>query len=419
MSPVCQRRRASLRCVSAPGVREELFDARVHERLTESGWDPERARAAIRTIMVETESAFDEVSLWAAHPLDEEPGEDLDASSCVYLGASGVIWARTALAEGGDADPGRDWSDVAASLPARYLAAPDFPDAGVEPSLMLGEAGIVLVAHGLSPSVEQEERLLDLVRGNADNPALELFWGAPGTMLAAQVMHERTGGAEWADAWHDSADRVWAAWEGDLWRQEIRGRPRHILGPAHGFVGNVHALARGDFLDDERRAELERRTVAAIVRHARRSDGMAQWPETLEPPNPAKPWTVRTQWCHGAPGIVTSLATLAPANDELTGILLEGGELVWHAGPLVKGSGICHGTAGNGHAFLKLFERTGDELWLERARRFAMHATEQSERACSEYGMGRHSLWSGDPGVALYLASCLDARADLPTFDTF
>jgi len=33
-----------------------------------------------------------------------------------------------------------------------------------------------------------------------------------------------------------------------------------------------------------------------------------------------------------------------------------------------KGAGICHGTAGNGYALLKTFERTGDELWLERAR---------------------------------------------------
>ena len=63
-------------------------------------------------------------------------------------------------------------------------------------------------------------------------------------------------------------------------------------------------------------------------------------------------------------------------------LLLAGAELVWQAGPpgMEKGSGICHGTAGNGHAFLKVFERTGDELWLERARRFAMHALGQVER---------------------------------------
>ena len=57
-------------------------------------------------------------------------------------------------------------------------------------------------------------------------------------------------------------------------------------------------------------------------------------------------------------------------------LLLAGAELTWRAGPpgMEKGSGLCHGTAGNGYAFLKAFERTGDERWLDRARRFAVHA---------------------------------------------
>jgi hypothetical protein len=33
-----------------------------------------------------------------------------------------------------------------------------------------------------------------------------------------------------------------------------------------------------------------------------------------------------------------------------------GGELTWRAGPLAKGANLCHGTAGNGYAFLALFE---------------------------------------------------------------
>ena len=43
-----------------------------------------------------------------------------------------------------------------------------------------------------------------------------------------------------------------------------------------------------------------------------------------------------------------------------------------------KGAGLCHGTSGNGYALLKTFERTGDERWLERARRFAVHALAQA-----------------------------------------
>ena len=114
------------------------------------------------------------------------------------------------------------------------------------------------------------------------------------------------------------------------------------------------------------------------------------------------------QWCHGAPGIVSSAASYLPEE-----LLLAGAELTWQAGPHGKGPGLCHGTAGNGYALLKAFERTGDELWLDRARRFAVHALEQVERR----GRSCHSLFTGDVGVALYAADCLDARARFPILD--
>ena len=98
-------------------------------------------------------------------------------------------------------------------------------------------------------------------------------------------------------------------------------------------------------------------------------------------------------------------------------LLLAGAELTWRAGPhgLKKGSSICHGTAGNGYAFLKAFERTGDEQWLERARRFAVHALEQVERR----GTGHYSLFTGDLGVAVYVADCLDGSTRFPVLETW
>jgi hypothetical protein len=79
-----------------------------------------------------------------------------------------------------------------------------------------------------------------------------------------------------------------------------------------------------------------------------------------------------------------------------------------------QGAGLCHGTAGNGYAFLALLARTGDERWLERARTFAMHAADQVERARTADGRGRHTLWTGDLGVALFLADCVDGGGKLP-----
>jgi len=397
-----------------------LFDRARHEPLAEAAWDEPRAFDAIRAIVAETEAAFSPDGLWPPHPLDEDEDEPpLHAPPGVYLGAAGVIWALRALEGTGVVEPRRSWAEVAAGLPERYRAQPDFPDEGVVPGLLLGEAGILLVAHALAPSRWQEEALLEVVRGNVDNPALELMWGAPGTMLAAGVMLERTGDQVWEEAWRESADAVWAAWNGDVWQQQIRGKPGHVLGAAHGFAGDVYALARGALLDAGRRAELERRTIEAIEKHARRADGLLQWPETLEWPYPGRPIVVRTQWCHGAPGLVTSLSSLGPENGELTDLLVEAGELTWRAGPVATGWGLCHGTAGNGFAFLKLFERTGDDLWLRRARAFAMHAIGQVEEARVEYGRGRFSLWTGDPGVAVYVASCAAATAAIPTLDDF
>jgi hypothetical protein len=43
-----------------------------------------------------------------------------------------------------------------------------------------------------------------------------------------------------------------------------------------------------------------------------------------------------------------------------------------------------------------------------------MHAFEQVERR----GRGRYSLWTGDVGVALYAADCVDARATYPILDS-
>jgi Lanthionine synthetase C-like protein len=395
-----------------------LFDPANHEHLTETPWSEPRARAAIAGIAADAERAFDEERLWPPHPTDED-GDPLPPLTTLYLGACGVIWALDELARLDAVELRRSWAPVALELHTRYVGSPDLAEefGGRTPSLLMGETGILLVAHRLAPAPELEDRLLSCIRENVSNPTRELMWGSPGTMLAAQVMRERTGHERWADAWRESADWLWQEWRQDLWEQELYGKRNRILGPAHGFAGNVYVLARGDLLGDERRKELERRARAVVAVYAQREDGLAQWPPT----HVARPESDRgrTQWCHGAPGIVASFAGLAPSDSELTELLAAGGELTWTAGPLAKGANLCHGTAGNGYAFLKLFERTGDELWLSRARAFAMHALEQVERARGELGRGRYTLWTGDLGTALYLWSCCTAKADFPTLDTW
>ncbi len=397
----------------------ELFAPEAHEATAGEPWSEAAARAAIAEIAADAEDAFDPDGLWRSHPLDED-GEPLPPVKGLYLGAGGVIWALDALRRLDAIELRRDWADVATGLLDRYAADPDLPewtDGKPVPSLLAGESGLLLAAHRLSPAPWQADRMVEAVRANAQNPTRELLWGSPGTMLAAQLLYEETGDARLADAWQESADWLWDEWRGDLWRQEMYGSVVHYVGPGHGFAGNVHVLARGDLLDAERRAELERRALATLASFAERDGNLAQWQPTLEPSR--RPQARRTQWCHGAPGMVISFATIVPDDAELTDLLVAGGELTWTAGPLTKGPGLCHGTAGNGYAFLKLLDRTGDERWLERARAFAMHAAAQVRRARSEYGMGRHNLFTGDIGVALYLQACIDVAPAMPIVDWF
>jgi hypothetical protein len=175
-------------------------------------------------------------------------------------------------------------------------------------------------------------------------------------------------------------------------------------------------LIRGwHWLTDDRRvhiAEVVPRTLAA---NAWRSELGANWGAIAGRASPPK----LCQHCHGAPGIVTTFANVPFRSPPLDALLFKGGEFVWAAGPLVKGSNLCHGTAGNGYAFLKLHRRTGDARWLDRARAFAMTAIAQFQQARDAFGQGRYALWTGDVGLAIYLWDCLTTEPHFPTIDVF
>jgi lantibiotic modifying enzyme len=254
----------------------------------------------------------------------------------------------------------------------------------------MGETGIRLVLQRLAPTQANLERLSELIAANERDARCELMWGSPGTILAAQELGLDT-----------TASRAWLLARRDadgLWTQDLGGRHTRYLGPAHGFAGCVLALGEVAGASE------------TLARLAVEEDGLVNWPSlpgrALDGNGDGR---IRTQWCHGAPGIV---ATLAPVLDEQ--LAVAGGELTWRAGPLRKGAGLCHGTAGNGYAFLALHARTGDDRWLARARSFALHAARQVERSRSASGRGRHTLWTGDLGTALFLADCVEGEGRLP-----
>ena len=383
-----------------------LFSPQAHERLTDDEWDSDRVRFAIAEMVDDAEEWFDDG--WPTHPQDRDEGDDEERRfRTTYLGGAGVVQALDSLQRRGLVELRRDYVPY---LEARY--EPDFPDDDHERSLWMGETGIRLVLQQLSSSAGNADRLAELIAGNAEDERRELMWGSPGTMLAAAAMHDLTGEARWLELWRESAAWLRDEWDPrtGLWTQHLYGIVEQFIGPAHGFAGCVLALSRD--ADDE----LHRRAAQTTARYAIEEDGVANWPPvtSMERLESNRDGLIRVQWCHGAPGVVASLAPLAPDDDEHGRLLLAGGELTWRAGPLSKGANLCHGTAGNGYAFLALFERTRDELWLERARAFAMHSAAQVARARAEFGRGRYTRWTGDLGTALYLADCVAGGGTVP-----
>jgi len=384
-----------------------LYDPELHEPLIDVAWDEGRVRDAIGRIVAEADAAFDREGLWPAEEWDvymaTPPLKDL------YVGASGVIWALDVLRRRDLADTNIDLAAAATRTLEAWRELPDYaqwapiPEAAAS-ALLTGESGPLIVAWRLAPSSELADELYARVLENVGNESVEVMWGAPGTMLAAQAMLEWTGEDRWAEAWRESAESVWAARDADgLWTNRLYGETFRSLTPPHGLIGNVLALSA-----DPRSEQLEREAAEALARMAVREDGLVNWPTRDVMAEPR----LVVQWCSGAPGIVAGASSYLDED-----LLLGGAELIWTAGPsgMEKGSGICHGTAGSGHAFLNVFERTGDDVWLARARRFAMHALGQVERR----GFGRYSLWTGDVGVALYAADCIDGASRYPVFESW
>src|SRR5215475_7840771 len=89
-------------------------------------------------------------------------------------------------------------------------------------------------------------------------------------------------------------------------------------------------------------------------------------------------------------------------------------EVLWHKFSVRRVAAIY-----NGYAFLKLQRRTGDAVWLERARAFAMNAAAQCRETRDQLGRGRYSLWTGDIGLAVYLWQCLKLAPEFPTIDVY
>jgi lantibiotic modifying enzyme len=409
-----------------------LYEAERHGQVVGREWDENRALQAIERIVADTQRSFSAEGLWPIHPLDRSLERPPDSIKYTYHGAAGVIWALNYLNETGAVSLKRDYLPTVRQLIPRIRDDMDeHPEVrkymGAElSSYLIGEAGILLLQFKLAPSEDVARQLYSHLESRIGDPR-GIAWGGAGAMLGALFMHERTNDARWHELYLQSFKALYDQWSYSdearchLWASSLYGVTEMRVGAIHGFAANAFAMLRGRHLLEASLAdEMLRRLHETVHATAQIEGPHANWPNNVGATTRPVPLAMVVQHCNGAPGIVNSLEEFPnDARWPIDALLQQAGDLIWNAGPLIKFPSLCHGAPGSGYAFLKLYARMGDERWLDRARKFAMHSIEQCDRTLSKYGQRKFSLWTGDLGLAIYLWDCIRATAKFPTLDVF
>jgi lantibiotic modifying enzyme len=385
-----------------------IYDENRHEKITNICWSEENVTSVITDIFNKTLETFDPSLFWPTDPAEDAEN---NSNKSIYFGASGTLWALDQIAQFLKKDLPFNKAELITKIYDSYLLSPD--TSTVVPSFFLGEVGILLVHYKFNPTQTVEDRLYQTIKENIENPTLEALWGAPGTMLGASFMFEQTRDKKWSDLYLDNVNFMLQTWKENkekgyfIWTQDLYGKIRNLIGAGHGFFGNIFPLLKNlELMNNEDQEFVIAKTLETTRKLAVEENGLINWPVADEVPN--ERWLV--QWCHGSPGVITSLGSFPKNIDlEFEVMLLKAGELIWLAGPLNKGVALCHGTDGNGFAFLKLYKRTGEKIWLDRARQFAMHSLSQRN--------GRHTLFTGELGLAVYLINCVNGTDQFPILD--
>lgn len=203
------------------------------------------------------------------------------------------------------------------------------------------------------------------------------------------------------------------------------------LGASHGICGVLMTLlqckeALGALSRDPKEA-------AEALRAVHRSIDIllgATFPSGNLPSILGSPNDRLVQWCHGAPGLIPLLCSViyTGVDDGRGGITYSGGgpemhtilrdrlasagDVIWARGLLKNGTGLCHGTAGNGYALLGLYRATGDERMLHRAEYFARWSMDHISRF-AEGPAATYSLFEGLAGSVCFFLDVIQAKSSL------
>lgn len=396
-----------------------MYDPANHFPIKNLAWDETEVRAAIDSIVQDAINQIEAGPTIPRHPMD-----GYGVKSDMYMGASGLCWGIEYLLEVGATKGSFDGESSLDRLLASNKEDYKRHAHHSSSSYLFGPIPILMQKYKRNKNRDIADEIYNAVEINTTQPVRELMWGIAGTMLAAVFMYRWTEEARWRQIFSNQAGKLLADLEevagvGPIWTQDLYGSKNMYLGPVHGFAGNIIPFIEGaEFLEEEAYMDFITKAMSTVVNTAFADESYANWDATYDHSKKTPPRLV--QHCHGAAGMVTALAKLPQKMNPSFDLVLEkAGELIWSAGALKKGANLCHGTAGNGYALLKLFERTGEEKWLDRARTFAMNSIGQYQETKRVFHQGRYTLWTGDIGTAIYLWDCITAEPKFPTIDVF
>ncbi|KAG8572618.1 hypothetical protein GDO81_012106 [Engystomops pustulosus] len=250
-------------------------------------------------------------------------------------------------------------------------------------TFLCGDAGPLAVAavvhHKLQNEVESKDcitKLLALHRGVVSTDAEvpdELLYGRAGYLYALLYLNSEIGPDTVPQATiKELVDAIIESGK-NLSKEEHKSERCPLLYQWHKkqYVGAAHGLAGIYYMLMQPLAKVDQETLTELVkpsidyvRHKKFRSG--NYPSSL-----SNETDRLVHWCHGAPGVIHMLlqAHKLFKEDKYLKDAVECADVIWQRGLLRKGYGICHGTSGNGYAFLSLYNHTQDKKYLYRACR--------------------------------------------------
>jgi lantibiotic modifying enzyme len=197
------------------------------------------------------------------------------------------------------------------------------------------------------------------------------------------------------------------------WQRESLPNGCYNLGVAHGVTGVVGFLAAAQSagLSDPRIPRLAEGAVRWLLRHRLPAGSDSVFPALVVPGKELKP--TRTAWCNGDLGVASVLLTGARAfgrsdweKEALTAAQFAARRPLQPV--MAIDAGLCHGAAGLGHLFNRMYQTTGDPDLKEAARAWyrrtlAMRVQGQGIAGFLAWTgtLPGDGSWQGDPGFLL------------------